>query len=81
METIKSELTVSITELKANPNKVLAESEGSPVAVLSRNSPKAYFVPADLYHEMLEMIEDQHWNEVLEKRKSEASVKVSLDEL
>jgi antitoxin StbD len=81
MESIKSNLTVSITELKANPNKVLAESEGAPVAVLSRNSPKAYFVPADLYHEMLEIIEDQYWNELIKERKAESSVKVSLDEL
>jgi|SaaInlStandDraft_1057018.scaffolds.fasta_scaffold14745_4 antitoxin StbD len=81
MEFIKSNLTVSITELKANPNKVLAESEGAPVAVLSRNSPKAYFVPADLYHEMLEIIEDQYWNDLIKERKSEASVRVSLDEL
>jgi antitoxin StbD len=81
MESIKSNLTVSITELKANPNKVLAESEGAPVAVLSRNTPKAYFVPADLYHEMLEIIEDQYWNDLIKKRKSESSVKVNLDDL
>ena len=81
MESIKSNLTVSITELKANPNKVLSESEGAPVAILSRNTPKAYFVPADLYHEMLDLIEDQYWNELIEKRKYEASVKVNLDDL
>lgn len=81
MKTITSNLTVSITELKANPNNILAKSEGAPVAVLGRNSIKAYLVPTDLYHEMLEIIEDQHWNQIIEKRKSEASIKVNLDEL
>ena len=81
MNKIHAEYTVSITELKANPNKVLANAKGSSVAVLSRNEPKAYFVPANLYHELLEQAEDCYWNQMIELRKDEESVEVCLDDL
>lgn len=38
--------SVSISDLKKNPSAVIAAAEGFPVAVINRNTPAAYLVPA-----------------------------------
>lgn len=53
-ETILSDLSVSMTEFKKNPNETLRESGGRTVAVLSHNKPAFYMVPAERYEAMLE---------------------------
>jgi antitoxin StbD len=47
METILSNLSVSMTEFKKNPNEALRESGGQAVAVLSHNKPAFYMVPPE----------------------------------
>ena len=42
---ILTEVAASISELKANPMKVVASEEGMPIAVLNRNEPVFYCVP------------------------------------
>jgi antitoxin StbD len=54
MKTILSDLSVSMTEFKKNPNVALKESGGQAVAVLSHNKPAFYMVPPDRYEAMLE---------------------------
>jgi mRNA-degrading endonuclease RelE of RelBE toxin-antitoxin system len=43
---IYADLSASVTDLKKNPMKILAAGEGSPVAILNRNEPVFYCVPA-----------------------------------
>lgn len=58
METILSDLSVSMTEFKKNPNDALRESGGKTVAVLSHNKPAFYMVPPERYEAMLEELND-----------------------
>ena len=44
---ILAEFATNITELKANPMKAVASSQGMPIAVLNRNEPAFYCVPAE----------------------------------
>lgn len=44
-----AETTASISELKKNPMATVAAGEGLPVAVLNRNEPAFYCVPAKAY--------------------------------
>ena len=78
---VLSEVAASISELKANPMKVVASGNGMPIVVLNRNEPAFYCVPAGAYEAMIEMIEDLELLEIVKKRRNEKSVSVSLNDL
>ena len=78
---ILTDIAASISELKANPMKVVASGEGLPIAVLNRNEPAFYCVPAKAYEAMMELIEDMELIDLAKERAGEESVKVSLDDL
>ncbi|MGI9281594.1 MAG: type II toxin-antitoxin system Phd/YefM family antitoxin [Endozoicomonas sp.] len=78
---ILTDRAASISELKANPMKVVASGDGLPVAVLNRNEPAFYCVPAKAYEAMMELIEDMELLDLVKEREAEESVKVSLDDL
>jgi antitoxin StbD len=76
-----TETAASISELKANPMKVVASGNGMPVVVLNRNEPAFYCVPANAYEAMMEMLDDLELLKLVKKRQQEKSIKVSLDDL
>ncbi len=76
-----TETAASISELKANPMKVVASGNGMPVVVLNRNEPAFYCVPANAYKAMMEMVDDLELLKLVKKRQQEKSVRVSLDDL
>ena len=78
---ILTDVAASISELKANPMKVVASGEGLPIEVLNRNEPAFYCVPAEAYEAMMELIEDVELLEIVKERLNDSSVKVSLDDL
>ena len=55
---VLADTAASISELKANPMKVVASGHGMPIAVLNRNAPAFYCVPAAAYEAMMELIDD-----------------------
>ncbi len=83
MNTILCTYTASISELKKNPNFLMEESGGEPVAILNHNRPTAYLIPAAAYEEMLEKLEDLELLEIIERRRHEKpkAIAVALDEL
>ena len=78
---ILTDVAASISELKANPMKVVASGNGLPIAVLNRNEPAFYCVPAKAYEAMLDLIEDIELLEIVKTRATEETVKVSIDDL
>ena len=78
---ILTDIAASITELKANPMKVVASGEGMPIAVLNRNEPAFYCVPAEAYEAMIDLIDDSELLKIVRKRKAEKSIQVNLNEL
>lgn len=78
---IYTEITASISELKKNPMAAVSAGEGFPIAILNRNKPAFYCVPADVYEAMLERLEDQELAKLVEDRRSEQSIPVNLDDL
>ena len=83
METILSDLSVSMTEFKKNPNDALRESAGKTVAVLSHNKPAFYMVPPARYEAMLDAIDDLQLVRVAKERlkQKDRAITVTLDEL
>lgn len=78
---ILSEMTASVSELKKNPMGTVAAGEGLPVAILNRNAPVFYCVPAKAYEALMERIEDLELNAIADARKGQSVTKVTLDEL
>ncbi len=78
---ILTEAAASISELKANPMKVAMSADGDAIAVLNRNEPAFYCIPAETYEFMMDHMEDLELLSIAESRKGEESVKVSLNEL
>ena len=83
MESVLTNLSISISEFKKNPAKVLREAGKQPIAVLNHNKPAFYLVEPGLFEAMVDYLEDIELADVAAKRvaKGERSVRVNLDDL
>ena len=80
---IYADYTVSITELKKNPQALIDNAHGEAIALLNRNKPTAYIIPAETYEKLMDVADDLELGRIIEERKAEKAdaVEVSLDEL
>lgn len=78
---ILADSATSITELKKNPMAVLAQAGGLPVAVLNRNQPAFYCVPANFYELLMEKLDDIELVQLVKERQNSEEIEMSLDDL
>jgi antitoxin StbD len=78
---IFSGTAASISELKKNPMGTVAAGEGFPVAILNRNAPAFYCVPAKVFEDMMDRLEDIELNVIADARAGQKVIKVKLDDL
>lgn len=78
---ILADSTTSISELKKNPMAVVEQGEGFPVAVLNRNQPAFYCVPAEAYEVLMDKLEDVELAAIVEARKDQPEIEVNIDDL
>ncbi len=78
---IHARMTASITELKKSPMDTVLAGNGEAVAILNRNTPAFYCIPADLYEAMLEQLEDLELNHIADARAKQKRIRVNIDEL
>ena len=81
MDTIYSNKTVSVTELKRNFAEIIQQADDSPVAILNHNRPEAYLLPAAHYERLLAYLEDLEDAKLVQERSSGPFVEVTLNEL
>jgi antitoxin StbD len=81
VHTVLADVTTSISELKKNPMAVVKQGEGFPVAVLNRNQPAFYCVPAAAYEILMDKLEDIELAAIVETRKDQEEIAVDIDEL
>jgi len=81
VHTVLADVTTSISELKKNPMAVVEQGEGFPVAVLNRNQPAFYCVPAEAYEALMDKLEDVELAAIVEARKDQEEIAVVIDEL
>ena len=55
---ILTDQTVSVSNLKSDPNGVFRDAENGAIAVLSHNKPKGYFVSPKDYELMINIIDE-----------------------
>jgi antitoxin StbD len=78
---VLAEMTASVSELKRNPTGTVAAGEGAPVAILNRNEPAFYCVPARAFEALMDRLDDIELNAIADARKGHAVIKVGLDDL
>ena len=81
IEPILADAAVSISELKKNPSAVIAAADGFPIAVLNRNRPAAYLVPAAAWEAILDRLDDIDVAEIIRERWDQPEIEVSLEDL
>lgn len=81
MDTIFSNTTVSVTELKRNFAAILQQADDSPVAILNHNRPEAYLLPAAYYERLMAYLEELEDAKLVRERGNGPFVEVGLDEL
>lgn len=78
---ILSKHIASISQLKANPTKVIQSVDGETVAILNRNQPAFYAVSPEFYEYLMELADNAELAELVHQRRDQEIVKVSLDDL
>ena len=83
MQTIFTDITVSMSEFKKNPASVLRAANGRPVAVLNHNKAACYMVEPQLFQAMVEELADQDLYRTVLARVAEKkhAVEVDIDEI
>jgi len=81
MEAILADQSVGISELKLNPNAVIEAAHGQAVAILNRNKPVAYLIPADAWEAILDRLDDIKLVQIVKEREGQATVKVNINDL
>ncbi|HCA5183023.1 TPA: type II toxin-antitoxin system prevent-host-death family antitoxin [Acinetobacter baumannii] len=78
---IHSRFVASISDLKKNPMEVVNKAYGESVAILNRNTPVFYCVPAEMYEKLLDLVEDHELLKMTEVLKNEETVETTIDQL
>ena len=73
METLLADLTVSMSDFKKNPAKVLREAKAQPVAVLNHNKAAFYMVDPVLFEALIDEVEDAQLMPMLKARIANAA--------
>lgn len=83
MQPILASFSASISELKKNPTALLNKAEGETIAILNHNLPTAYLVPADVYEQLMDKLEDYELGKIVKERQAEKplAIEFSLDDL
>ncbi len=78
---ILADVSAGISELKKNPMAVVAQGDGAPVAILNRNEPVFYAVPAEAYEMLMDKLEDMELAAIVAERKDQPEIEVDIDDL
>ena len=81
MTALLADYGVSISDLKKNPSAVIAAAEGAPIAILNRNTPAAYLIPAAAYEALLDALDDIELVRIVKEREGQEEIEVSIDDL
>lgn len=78
---ICADIVASISELKSNPMATVKGAQGKTLAILNRNQPVFYCVPADLYESMIDLIDDLEISHIIGERANEKEIAIDINDL
>lgn len=76
---ILTDTSASVSELKKNPMATVNAGAGFPVAILNRNQPAFYCVPAELYEQIMEALDDHELARLVNERRNQSLHNIDLD--
>ncbi|OVZ91559.1 type II toxin-antitoxin system Phd/YefM family antitoxin [Yersinia alsatica] len=68
---ILTDTSASVSELKKNPMATVNAGAGFPVAILNRNQPAFYCVPAELYEQIMDALDDHELAKLVSNRRNQ----------
>lgn len=77
---ILADICAGISKLKENPMAVIEQGKGMPVAILNRNEPVFYAIPAKAYEELIDKLEDIELAKLVKDRINDPEIEISLDD-
>lgn len=77
---ILADVSAGISELKKNPMAVVQQGDGAPVAILNRNEPVFYAIPAKAFELLMDKLEDMELALIVEARKDQPEIEVNIDD-
>lgn len=83
MQKIHATQAASISELKQNPSRLIADAAGKPVVILNHNTVAAYLIPAETFEMLLDYLDEADLKNTVQSRLEDGSkpIKVNLDDL
>lgn len=83
MQTILTDLSISMSDFKRNPAQVLRTAGEQPVAVLNHNRPAFYMLSPKLFEALIEEVADRELLAIVKRRleRVDDAVEVDLDSL
>ena len=81
MHSVLSHNCVSVTDLKRNYTQILKQANNQPVAVLNHNRPEAYLLPAAMYEQLLDLIDDAQDAQLVRERAAGPFIEVNPADL
>jgi antitoxin StbD len=79
MDSLLADLTVSMSDFKKNPAKILREAGNKPVAVLNHNKTAFYMIEPSLYEALLENAYDREIETLVKTRRAQRSEAIEVD--
>ena len=79
MESIYTDITISMSEFKKNPAAVLRDAKSKPVAVLNHNKAAFYMIEPALFEALLEELSDQDLHRTVLSRMNERAQALEVD--
>ncbi|WP_145559390.1 type II toxin-antitoxin system Phd/YefM family antitoxin [Yersinia bercovieri] len=76
---ILTDTSASVSELKKNPMATVNAGAGFPVAILNRNQPVFYCVPAELYEQIMDALDDHELAKLVNERRNQSLHDIDLD--
>ncbi len=81
MDTILSNTTVSVTDLKRSYAEIVKQAGDTAVAILNHNRPEAYLMGAAHYERLMAYMEDLEDAKLIQERANGPFVDVNIDDL
>jgi antitoxin StbD len=78
---ILSNFVASISDLKKHPMSTINKANGQAIAILNRNNPVFYCIPAKTYEAMIEALDDIELSQIINQRINEPEVEVDINDL
>lgn len=79
MDSIYADYSISMSEFKKNPAKVLRTAGEKPVAVLNHNRPAFYMVTPKLFEALVEEFADRDLVDLVRQRLASQEMAIEMD--